>query len=263
MRWRITTEAALQDRLLDENLVDDLVAERRCPMSDHRPLNSSLSPLVFAGSYEDAIGVEEITWHVKPLVHRTLPEEPSFELSTTIRGVEFRGCEIDGLEAEDHAVAASQGFREGDLGDLTYCVLSGDLPSFLDQGGTRVTATIRFRLELQPRDPARPISLRLSVAISDQRYEVVDQMFEGGVLGLTKLLPHGTRLISCATCLFSDYSPSGQGLLGMKCHRNAKQQYLAVRSKADYWQVPVTEQVMETHTCDEFQHRVPGTGYRG
>jgi hypothetical protein len=49
----------------------------------------------------------------------------------------------------------------------------------------------------------------------------------------------------------------------MLCHRNAKQQYLAVRSKAEYWRIPVTEEVMETHYCDEFQHRVPGTGYRG
>jgi hypothetical protein len=49
----------------------------------------------------------------------------------------------------------------------------------------------------------------------------------------------------------------------MLCHRNAKQQYLAVRSKAEYWRIPVTEDVVETHYCDEFQHRVLGTGYRG
>jgi hypothetical protein len=41
----------------------------------------------------------------------------------------------------------------------------------------------------------------------------------------------------------------------MRCHRIAKGQYLAVCSKAQYGPVPVTENVMETHHCDEFQHR--------
>ncbi len=49
----------------------------------------------------------------------------------------------------------------------------------------------------------------------------------------------------------------------MLCHREAKVQYLAVRSKADYWSVPVTERVPETHLCAEYERRVPGTGYRG
>ena len=49
----------------------------------------------------------------------------------------------------------------------------------------------------------------------------------------------------------------------MRCHRDAKPQYLAVRSKAEYWGVPVTEDVPETYLCDEYERRVPGTGYRG
>lgn len=65
------------------------------------------------------------------------------------------------------------------------------------------------------------------------------------------------------TCLYSDYSPGGHGLMGIRCHRDAKDQYLKVRSKADYWPVPVTEEVPETYLCDEYQLRIPGTGYRG
>ena len=49
----------------------------------------------------------------------------------------------------------------------------------------------------------------------------------------------------------------------MSCHRDAKEQYLAVRSKLDYWSVPVTEVVMETYVCPEYERRIPGTGYRG
>lgn len=49
----------------------------------------------------------------------------------------------------------------------------------------------------------------------------------------------------------------------MRCHRGAKAQYLAVISKRDYWSVPVTEDVMETYVCSDYERRVPGTGYRG
>ena len=49
----------------------------------------------------------------------------------------------------------------------------------------------------------------------------------------------------------------------MRCHRDAKGQYLAVRSKADYFHVPVTEDVPETYLCDEYERRTPRTGYRG
>lgn len=49
----------------------------------------------------------------------------------------------------------------------------------------------------------------------------------------------------------------------MRCHRGAKEQYLSVRSKFDYFDVPVTEIVPEPYLCDEYQRRLPGTGYRG
>jgi hypothetical protein len=33
------------------------------------------------------------------------------------------------------------------------------------------------------------------------------------------------QLVCCITCLFSDYSPAGHGLTGIRCHRGAKEQY--------------------------------------
>jgi hypothetical protein len=67
----------------------------------------------------------------------------------------------------------------------------------------------------------------------------------------------------CLTCLLSDYSPAGVDLVGMRCHRDARSRYLAVRSKSDYWGVPVTEEVPEFYRCDSYEPRIPGTGYRG
>jgi hypothetical protein len=52
------------------------------------------------------------------------------------------------------------------------------------------------------------------------------------------LLAYAELLACCVTCLYSDYSPGGHGLTGIRCHRGAKEQYLAVRKKADYWSVP-------------------------
>lgn len=37
--------------------------------------------------------------------------------------------------------------------------------------------------------------------------------------------------------------------MGMRCHRNAKEQYLAVGFNADYWSVTVTEEAPETYLC--------------
>lgn len=125
---------------------------------------------------------------------------------------------------------------------------------------------VRFRLELpEPEQPALSSleNLHLSTIVRGEKYQLVDDWFEDGVQRLEELLPPEVRFRCCVTCLFSDYSPGGHGLMGMSCHRDAKQQYLAVKSKADYWSVPVTEEVMETYLCPEYQRRIPGTGYRG
>tara|TARA_R110000850_G_scaffold275084_1_gene413662 strand:+ start:2131 stop:2304 length:174 start_codon:yes stop_codon:yes gene_type:complete len=56
------------------------------------------------------------------------------------------------------------------------------------------------------------------------------------------------------------------GYLGdMMCFRNLKQEYLQVKSKQEFFHIHdhFERQVQETWLCDEFELRVPGTGYRG
>jgi hypothetical protein len=103
---------------------------------------------------------------------------------------------------------------------------------------------------------------QLSTVIDGVEHSEVDGAFEDAMLRLGEVL-RPSRLRCCFTCLYSDYSPGGHGLMGMSCHRDAKDQYLAVRSKAEYWQVPVTEEVPEIYLCEQYRTRVPGTGYRG
>lgn len=45
----------------------------------------------------------------------------------------------------------------------------------------------------------------------------------------------------------------------IRCHRGALSQYLAVRSKGDYREVPVTEEVPEFYRCPSYEPRRQGT----
>jgi len=112
-------------------------------------------------------------------------------------------------------------------------VLSGDLPCTIAVDGQRRPATIAFSLDLRPAavppGPAHPLTVFL--VLDGVAYQVADDWFEDGVQRLERALPPGVRLVCCVTCLFSDHLPGGHGLTGIRCHREAKEQYLTVRSK--------------------------------
>jgi hypothetical protein len=218
--------------------------------------------LIFPGEYQDRDGHEAIRWRLESSRRYKFPR---LEVFTTIRGVDLWSTDFDSLEPLDHSAATGQ-LPLNRAGELYDCVLSGDLPCILAVGEQRRPVTIAFSLDLHPGIASRPGStheLSLSLVLDAVPYQVTDDLFLEGVLRLEQALPPGAQLACCATCLFSDYSPDGRGLTGIRCHRDAKDQYLAVRSKRDYRSVPVTEDVPETYLCDEYQRRVPGTGYRG
>lgn len=221
-----------------------------------------MEALVFPGGYRDEAGYEALTWRVEGSRRR---EPPSLGIFTTVRGIDLRGTDFDGLEPADPS-AVSGKLPLDQAGELTGCVLSGDLPCATAAGGRRRPATISFSLDLRPGTAAPPgpaHTLNLSLALDGITHEAADDWFEDGVQRLERALPPGAQLVCCLTCLFSDYSPAGHGLTGIRCHRGAKEQYLAVQSKADYWPVPTTEEAPETYLCEEYQRRIPGTGYRG
>src|SRR5262249_46481809 len=156
---------------------------------------------------------------------------------------------FDGLEPRDPEQAIAAGLRLSRLsGELANSVIKGDLPCSIEVDGQRAPAIVTFTLTLPSaeRGPERqspsPKNLHLSLTVADRRLDVDDDWFEDGVLRLDHAARDvGASLVCCVTCLYSDYSPAGHGLMGMRCHRDAKEQYLAVRSKLDYWSVPVTE----------------------
>ena len=128
-------------------------------------------------------------------------------------------------------------------GEVSDCLLSGDLPCTVSVAGVKRPATVHFDLDLRPQSNPDPNNANLALAceIDGTTYSVADAWFEDGLLRLERTFPTDQELTTCITCLYSDYSPGGHGLTGMQCHRQAKTQYLEVRSKAEYWGVPVTE----------------------
>lgn len=227
-----------------------------------------MRPFSFPGTYSDSRGEESIVWRVDSSRRRQRPADgPGFELHTTIRDVPCWGYDFDSLEPVDPENPDRNGLSLGPHhGELDECVLTGELPCKVDIDGTPTPSVVRFSLDLRESarsNVAAPRNLTLAIDAGNSEIEVADDWFEDGILRLDALMPAPTRIRCCVTCLYSDYSPGGHGLTGMSCHRDAKEQYLAVRSKHDYWSVPVTEEVMETYVCPEYQRRIPGTGYRG
>lgn len=220
--------------------------------------------LMFDGAYEDQYGTEPLLWQIVP--SDRYGRMRWYEIRTKIRGVEIWGRDFDGLGPDDPEAARAASLPLDPSDDLTGCVLTGELPVVVDVAGQHRASVVSFSLDLRPgpaHPPANPANLHLSIVVDGATYQVSDGWLEDGLLRLEAALPSDTQLVACITCLYSDYSPGGHGLMGMNCHRDAKAQYLAVRSKADYWKVPVTEEVPETYRCAQYERRVPGTGYRG
>ncbi len=224
----------------------------------------SVRPMSFSGTYADQRGIEDV---VSVVQSSAAPGwQRRFEVRTTIRGIEVWGADFDGLSPDDESEEVSHLFNLAPDGSLAECVFSGEMPCIVEVDGVRREIAVRFELDLRAsaaHPPSDPKNLRLSLDLGGSVYAVTDEWFADGIPRLERELPDTDQLICCVTCLYSDYSPYGHGLTGMTCHRDAKAQYLAVRSKRDYLTVPATEDVPETYLCPEYERRIPGTGYRG
>lgn len=219
--------------------------------------DSSLAPFTAPGTYSDHRGVEHITWSISPYVGSSR-RPPGFEIATTIRGVPVGGFDFDALEPVDPEQGSSGLVTLDEWRNVTACVLAGTLPTTVERDGRCESTTVDFELDLRTAE-----TLVVRCTVDGRTFESTDGWFEDALAKLGRTLPPGVALACCVTCSFSDYSPAGHGLTGMSCHRGAKEQYLQVRAKRDYWSVPITEAVMETHRCSEWAPRTPGTGHRG
>jgi hypothetical protein len=116
--------------------------------------------LTFPGRYQDQAGSELIRWRVEGSRRYKLP---SLDFYTTTRGVDLWGVDFDGLEPADPAAAAGR-LPLNQAGELSNCVLPGDLPCTLAVGERR-PATIIFTLDMRRHPERRPGSASLTLAL--------------------------------------------------------------------------------------------------
>jgi Family of unknown function (DUF6304) len=213
-----------------------------------------VEPMTLPGTYSDDQGSTPVTWTIASSVRPGW--DGRFEVTGTVRGVRVSGAHFGALECDDPPgdlpVNAAGELARGTVTVQAPAIMHGAVP-----GQARLV--IEFRLGEGTYEPLVVARLTVDGAeYSQEREEILE-----AVLGDLARQIEPQRWECCLTCLLSDYSPGGVDLMGMRCHRDARSSYLAVRSKSDYWGVPVTEEVPEFYHCDSYEPRIPGTGYRG
>lgn len=192
-------------------------------------------------------------------------------LTMIVRGVRFRGTDFDSFEPQDVPDPAQLSSFTFLHESLCYCVIGADILVPVVAPTGIVDGLLTFELELGEPLPTGQMDrerLKLRLVFGGQNFSSDGKTgwFEGEMVDLQGKLPPGTFMKACINCAFSDYSPYGHGLFGgLACFRGNKAGYRAVAGKDDLFDVwdMMTEFVQETHLCQEFERRVPGTGYRG
>ena len=188
-------------------------------------------------------------------------------LRMVLRGVEFSGSDFEDFEPAEFTLAERLTGFEFDHQWLCSCRFQCEIPIRIHGKGAEAPGLLFGDIKLGAPE-SHTSTTHMELHYRDARCEGIgdDGWFETHLLHIQKQLPDGVFIKCCVNCLFSDYSPSGSGSFGcMACFRNCKAEYLAIKSKRDFW--PVLKKrdrwVRETYLCEEFERRIPGTGYRG
>jgi hypothetical protein len=192
-------------------------------------------------------------------------------LRIEIRDVVFKGDDLDSLSpAADTQPHSLQTFRIHQ-NCLCGCRFDVEFPIQLNSPNGIEDGLIKGRLDFgkpSSKGGLENEAVKLRLKLRDQEFQSTGNSgwFEDELLELEKQLPAGFHMRLCITCAFSDYSPYGDGMFGcLACFRSNKAEYSQVKSKGDMFRIlgKLTEYVQETHFCEEYELRKPGTGYRG
>jgi hypothetical protein len=215
---------------------------------------------VYPAHYKDRFGEEQTSIH-----------NDGKNLSMIVRGVEFEGSDFDSFEPKGRPDPAQLSSFTLSHGSLCFCVIETGIPIPVATPLGLVDGILSVELELGSELPSGGIDrevLKLQLSVEGRSYTSKGNtgLFETEMLDLQRQLPPSTLMRTCINCAFSDYFPAGNGLFGcLACFRGNKAGYRGVSCKRDLFDIwaTMTEFVQETHSCPEFEQRVPGTGYRG
>jgi len=192
-------------------------------------------------------------------------------LRMTLRGVTFQDTMFDSFEPVEGTDPSLLEHFSLTGNELCSCRIECRIPIPIDVDGKDTQGVLSCQIDLG--SPGKTGGLETEELKIVLRHDGRDYSsggtsgwFKDELLDIQKQLPGHAYIRACINCLFSDYSPYGNGMFGcMMCFRNLKQEYLKVKSKGDFWSVHDRYErfVQETYVCEEFERRVEGTGYRG
>jgi len=213
-----------------------------------------MEPMSLEGSYADEAGIDQVTWSIAD------SNRPGwagrYEITGRIRGVQVSGADFTDLEPD----AAFTTLTLNPAGEIDNCELRVQVPATLNGAHSpQGLLALTFHLGAGTYEPVVDAAITAGpTTVRNSQEERLEEVLGGLVRQLGEV-----EWECCLTCGLSDYNPGGNGLMGMRCHREARSQYLSARSKMEYWSVPVTEEVPEFYRCDQYERRRSGTGYRG
>lgn len=214
----------------------------------------------YVARYRDARGMEQ-----------TVITNDSLTLCMELRGVRFTGSDFDAFEPDQNATSDQLAKFSLHHNSLCSCQIECEIPVAISVHGEPQQATLFVDLMLGDPRPNRGLEredLNLKIVTDFGEYSSSGRwgVFEHELLEIQSQLPSGVYIRACINCLYSDYSPYGNGAFGgMMCFKNRKSEYLKVKSKLDFFSIhdQFERFVQETYLCGEFERRVSGTGYRG
>lgn len=211
---------------------------------------------VYPTVYRDAHGEEE-----------TVIENDGQTLRMVVRGVEFEGNDFDSFTPVNQELGSQFAFRNGDLCGYS---INCDIPVIAAGSGQEKVVALHVLLDLgEPTAEGRIDKEDLILTLEVEREALKSSGKSGGffeleMLDIQRLLPARTYMKCCFNCAFSGYSPGGNGMWLMFCHRNHKEEYLKANDKSEWFRLIdlAAGRVQETYLCPEFQRWNGETGYR-
>lgn len=235
------------------------------------------NPIIYPGIYKDALGQIEIN------IENRFDESSVHCLFVEIEGVRFKGSSFDDFqlyEAEKYTSEQLNRFTFNKVNiyqsddfifELCNCELEFNIPAVLIDYEKNAPFETALNIHLKLGKPKSNGGIdyeqaNFQLSINGKSFSADGDLFETGLEQLHKQFNDQYHFKNCFGCLYSDYSPYGNGFFAsLQCFRNLKKEYLAVSNKRQILDLAKIHfiSVQETYCCKDFEIRTKNTGYRG
>jgi hypothetical protein len=220
----------------------------------------------YKGTYQDKFGIEEIT-----IINDF--KDISFKLADfNFVGRHFDDFELEGYDNFTPEQVKRFTFKPIDIYqsdkkvyELKNFILSFSIPVTALNLKTKQTTNSNLFIKLDINTVDNDTRIFLKIVYNSKEFLGTSSLFEGAADQINRQIDGEFVIKNCFWCLYSDYGVAGQGLAGsMSCFLKYKDEYLQIKGKDEYMELPDdTPRVQEIYSCDSFEPRKPGTGYRG